>query len=111
MTVKKLIESEKFSVVNEGQETYKEITGIFCCDLLSIAMAKADKGCVWVTVMSNVNTLAVASLVEASCIILAEGTALDEQAAGRALTEGITVLSTEMPIFESATTVAGMLNA
>ena len=51
----------------------REITRIFCCDLLSIAMSKAPAGGVWVTVMGNRNTLAVASLTDTACIILAEG--------------------------------------
>ena len=56
----------------------REITTIFCCDLLSIAMSKAPAGSVWVTVMGNRNTLAVASLAEVACIVLAEGVSLDE---------------------------------
>ena len=53
-----------------GADPDREVTKIFCCDLLSIAMSKAPAGCVWVTVMGNRNTLAVASLAEAACIVL-----------------------------------------
>ena len=80
-------------MVNLGDEPEREITKPFCCDLLSIAMGKAPAGCAWVTVMGNMNTLAVASLTEAACVILAEGAVLDEAAAKKAVEQGITVLS------------------
>ena len=48
------------------------------------------------------NTLAVASLTDAACVILAEGAALDEVAEKKAAQQGITVLATEEPIFETA---------
>ena len=56
----------------------REVTKIFCCDLLSIAMSKAPAGCVWVTVMGNRNTPCRGFLAEAACIVLAEGVSLDE---------------------------------
>ena len=80
----------------------REITRIFCCDLLSIAMSKAPAGGVWVTVMGNRNTLAVASLTDTACIILAEGVSLDEATLEKAREEGIAVLSTDLPVFDAA---------
>ena len=62
MTVKELIDSNLFELVNAGEALDREIKKPFCCDLLSIAMGKATEGCAWVTVMGNMNTLAVASL-------------------------------------------------
>ena len=85
-----------------GADPDREVTKIFCCDLLSIAMSKAPAGCVWVTVMGNRNTLAVASLAEAACIVLAEGVSLDEGTLAKAGEEGIAVLATELPVFNIA---------
>lgn len=87
----------------------REITIPFCCDLLSIAMGRAPSGCAWVTVMGNMNTLAVAALTDAACVILAEGAVLDEVAKKKAVDQEITVLSTEMPIFEAALKIHGLL--
>lgn len=106
MTVEALIEQSGFELVNRGEETAeKEITVPFCCDLLSIAMGRAPAGCAWVTVMGNINTLAVASLADAACIIMAEGAALDEAAEKKAKEQEITVMKTELPIFEAAMAV------
>ncbi|CUP23116.1 DRTGG domain [[Eubacterium] contortum] len=80
----------------------RELSKVFCCDLLSIAMSKAPADGVWVTVMGNKNTLAVASLTETACIILAEGVGLDEGTLKQAESEGIAVLATELPVFDMA---------
>jgi hypothetical protein len=111
MTVDKLISMGKFEVLNKGVGTEREISVPFCCDLLSIAMGKMPAGAAWVTVMGNVNTLAVAALAEAACIILAEGSRLDEAACAKAGDQGITVLLTELPIFDAALWINGQLHA
>ena len=61
--------------------------------------------------MGNMNTLAVASLADAACVIMAEGAQLDETAVKKAKEQEITVLKTEMPIFEAALEIYRMLNA
>ena len=97
--------------MNAGEGLEREITKPFCCDLLSIAMGRAPEGCAWVTVMGNMNTLAVASLADAACVIMAEGAALDEAARKKAADQEITVLETEEPIFEAALAVWKKLQA
>lgn len=110
MTVRQLIDSKIFAVINEGGELEQEIQKPFCCDLLSVAMGRAPAGSAWVTVMGNMNTLAVASLAEVACIILAEGASLDEAAMRKAGEQEITVLASEEPVFEAAQKVWEMLH-
>jgi len=100
MKVNELCEIKEFTPISEMTDT--EITKVFCCDLLSIAMGKAPAGSAWVTVMANVNTLAVATLTDVACIILAEGAAFDETLVNKAKEEGIAVLKTDLPIFDAA---------
>lgn len=102
MKVSELIAADIFKVINKGGNMDVQITKPFCCDLLSIAMSRASEGCAWVTVMGNINTLAVATLTETAVIILAEGASLDDVALAKAKMQEITVLATEMPIFEAA---------
>lgn len=111
MTVQELIDSGIFGVVNAGEGLEREITKPFCCDLLSIAMGRAPEGCAWVTVMGNMNTLAVASLADAACVIMAEGAVLDDAAIKKAVDQEITLLKTEEPIFEAALAVWNKLQA
>lgn len=102
MKLHELAEIAEFKVLNNGKNMDREITVPYCCDLLSVAMGKMPSGAAWVTVMGNLNTLAVAALADAACVILAEGSNLDEQALEKALEQGITVLRTSLPIFEAA---------
>ena len=102
MKVKDIIDNNNLKLLNEGSNWDREIRAPYCCDLLSIAMGKMPAGSAWVTVMANVNTLAVASLAEAACIVLAEGSKLDDAALGKAKEQGITVLTTELPVFDAA---------
>lgn len=109
MRLQTIFELPGFRVLAKG-DPGREISRVFCCDLLSIAMGKAPADGVWVTVMGNRNTLAVASLTDTACIVLAEGVSLDEATLEKAHEEGIAVLSTDLPVFDAALKVyqAGM---
>lgn len=108
MTVQTLIEENIFKVLVPGSAG-REISKVFCCDLLSIAMSKAPENGAWVTVMGNKNTLAVGSLADISCIILAEGVVFSEEDAACAAREEIAVFTTELPIFEAALAVHSLI--
>ena len=109
MKIQELIDSGTFEVVNRGTDTEREIQDVFCCDLLSIAMSRGIEDAAWVTVMGNINTLAVMSLTDMACIILAEGAAMDEAGMNRAKTEGITILRTQEGIFPASLRIWQML--
>lgn len=101
MKLKDILTLPECRVLAEG-DPQRQLSRVFCCDLLSIAMGKAPADGVWVTVMGNRNTLAVASLTDTACIVLAEGVSLDEGTLAKAEEEGITVLSTDLPSFDIA---------
>lgn len=79
-----------------------EISGIYSCDLLSIVMGRAPAGCAWVTVMGNMNSVAVASLAEIGAIILADGVKPDENALNKAEENGINLFLSAEPVFDTA---------
>ena len=97
-----------FEVITKGSED-KELTDVYCCDLLSFAMTRNPSGSVWVTVMGNVNTIAVAVLTEGGCIVVAEGAAIDESAVEKAEQQGVAVFRTDMPVFDAALKAHGLL--
>ena len=82
-------------------EADRAVDTVFCCDLLSVAMARAPESCAWVTVIGNNNAVAVATLADASVIILAEGYDYDE-AAIEAAKGRLTLLKSSRPIYETA---------
>ena len=71
----------------------REVTGGYAGDLLSWGMGRAQADEAWVTIMSNNNIVAVASLVDVSCIVLAEGVQPDEGVAETARSRGVNILS------------------
>jgi hypothetical protein len=78
----------------------KEIEGAYVGDLLSWVMGNAESGNLWITIMSNNNVIAVASLLDFSCIILAEGVIPENDFLTLAKDKCINVLSSKMGIFE-----------
>lgn len=110
MNIGDLIQSELFTVLNRGNNLEQNVSKPFCCDLLSICMGKMPKDAAWVTVMANINTLAVLTLTDAACIILAEDAAFDEPALEKARQEEITVFRTHLPVFEAALAVKEWMN-
>ena len=90
-------------------EPDRQIEGGYVGDLLSWVMGKAQSGNVWITIMSNINIVAVASLTDVACIVLAEGVALDENVLSTAKNKGVNILSTEKSAFEIASEVAKLI--
>jgi serine kinase of HPr protein (carbohydrate metabolism regulator) len=75
------------------------ITGGYASDLLSCVMAGAADGNVWVTLQAHPNVIAVADLLNLACVIITEGTRLDDESLHRAQEKGIPVLLTEETTF------------
>lgn len=108
MTVKDLVCENDFVSLCEADFT-REISCVYCCDLLSIVMGKAPQGCAWVTVMGNLNAVAVAALADISVIILADASAIDDKMLEKAKEQGINVLKTALPIYEAAAIIGEKL--
>ena len=108
MTVGKLCELGEFEAVCLP-EPEREINGAYIGDLLSWVMGRARQDNAWITIMSNINVAAVASLSDVSCVILAEGVALDEDVASTAAQKGINVISTPLAAYETALILGGII--
>ena len=105
MTVNELSSREEFSAVSmpEGE---REISGVYIGDLLSWVMGRARENCAWITIMSNVNIVAVASLADVSCVILSEGVSLEESVIKTAADKGVNILSTSLNSYEAAALIS-----
>lgn len=69
------------------------VQGACVCDLLSWVMARGEEGMAWITVHTNLNVLAVASLHDFSCVLFPEGIAPGEEIIAKAQEEDIPLLS------------------
>lgn len=110
MTVAELTGHTDFALINEhGLD--KEIACVYTCDLLSVVMGRAPQGCAWVTVMGNVNSVAVAVLTDMACIVLAEGMEPDAAMQKRASEQEVALIRTRLPVFEAALAIHNLCHA
>ena len=108
MTVKELASHQNFKPILLP-DPERSVDGAYVGDLLSWVMGRAKSGDAWITIMSNVNVLAVATLADVSCVILAEGVSLDADTMLTAESKDINVISTPLPMYEAALALADLL--
>jgi|GEM_PF-61390 len=82
------------AVVVAGEGGRREVRGVYACDVLGRALARAEADCAWVTVVGHVNTIAVAVQREVACVVVADGATVDANALEAAVREGVPVLTT-----------------
>lgn len=93
MKVKDL-NSNNFVPLTKDNGLDNEIASIFVGDLLSHVLASANDGDILITVQSNINTLAVASLINLSMIIFPDNVHVGQDIIDKAEEQGI-------PLFKS----------
>lgn len=108
MTVKEFAEALGFEVISMPSPE-RMVEGAYVGDLLSWVMGKAESGNVWITIMSNINIVAVSTLADVSCIVLAEDVSPDKDALETALTKGVNILKSPLSSYEIAVKVSGVL--
>ncbi len=99
MTVNSLIEKLDLEILNlaEGE---REITGGYAGDLLSWVMGKAESGDMWVTIMTNINVVAVASLVDVACVVIADKAEVSADVIEKAKAQGINLLRSSRSAYQ-----------
>ncbi len=86
----------------------REVNGVYIGDLLSWVMGRAKSDNAWITIMSNINVVAVATLSDVSCVILAEGVVPEEDVIRAAEAKGVNLLISELPIYETAVKLSSL---
>ena len=105
MTVQDLIEKLNLKILVEG-ELDREVTDCYIGDLLSWVMGRAPGDSAWLTVMGNINSIAVATLADVSAIVLVEDATLDADALMRANQQEVAIYATDLPAYETALKIA-----
>ena len=108
MKVKELIEKLDLTVLTLG-DTDRDCEGCYSGDLLSWVMSRAKENDIWLTVMGNVNAVAVAVLTDCACIVLTENSVLDDNAAERAAQQGVTILRSEKNAYELSVLISKLI--
>lgn len=108
MKVKELIEKLNLKILTEG-DLEREVTGCYSGDLLSWVMSRAREGDAWLTVMGNVNAVAVAVLSDCACIILTENAPLDDAAKEKAIQQDITFLLSDRNAYSLSVEISKLI--
>ena len=107
MTIRGIADALSLTVLCGEEGLDREVEGGYASDMLSCVMAGAEKGNVWVTLLTHLNVIAVAVLLEIPAIVISENSSVDEAVLKKAEDEGITLLRTP----EDTYTVVGKLYA
>lgn len=109
MTVKELADTLKLKILAGKDGLDREVDGCYIGDLLSWVMGRAKENDAWLTVMGNINAIAVAVLADTACIILTENAVLDENAKEKADMQEVAVLQTEKNSYDTAVAIYSLL--
>jgi hypothetical protein len=99
MTIHDLIQALELRVLVEGDLSR----------LVSWVMGRALPDSAWITVMGNVNAVAVAVLADVACVVLAEDAPLDDAAREKAEAQGVTILQSGQSIYRLAVALGRLL--
>lgn len=99
MRIIDLVNHEDFKLISKISQRDREISGVECCDLLSWVMANGQEGEAWITVQIHSNIVAVATLLDFSCIIVPENIEVDAEVIEKATDEDIPVFSTKLDAY------------
>jgi serine kinase of HPr protein (carbohydrate metabolism regulator) len=96
MDLQTIIETLNLTLLTEERDfSHVHIDSAYMSDLLSCVMTGAKPHSIWVTLIANINIVAVASLLEISAIVITENAQPNQETIERANMEGIVLLSTD----------------
>lgn len=87
-----------------------EVTGGYTGDLLSWVMGRAQAGDVWITIMTNRNIMAVATLAGVSAVVVTEQAEIDAEVICLAEAQDINLIRTSAASFETACAVGKLIS-
>jgi len=100
MTVSQLISKNGYRALSLP-EPEREIDGVYVGDLLSWVMGRASADNAWVTIMTNLNVVAVASLADVATVVLCEGCVPDGDVIETAKIKSVNMVVSEKPVYET----------
>lgn len=101
MNVSDFVKKLDLTVLTET-DLDRPISGCYIGDLLSWVMGRATSGDIWITIMNNINIVAVASLTDCACILLCEGVNVEKDIIDKANSQDIIILQSDKTAYELA---------
>ena len=100
MRLSELVKELGLTVVSDGGDIDREITGGYASDLMSDAIAHANAGDLWVTLQVHVNVVAIASMKEIGAVLLTQDRQPLAETVEKAKVERIPILVSSLPAYE-----------
>ncbi|GFR34600.1 DRTGG domain-containing protein [Thermobrachium celere] len=100
MKVRDIVNALSFEVLAGEEGLDREVKGVYTCDLLSWVMSHGKQNNAWITVQVHPNIIAVATLLEFSCVIIPEEIEVEESTIKKANDEKIPVLKSKLNAYE-----------
>lgn len=100
MKVRDIVNALNFEVLAGEEGLDREVKGVYTCDLLSWVMSHGKQNNAWITVQVHPNIIAVATLLEFSCVIIPEEIEVEESTIKKANDEKIPVLKSKLNAYE-----------
>ncbi|MBE7015556.1 MAG: AraC family transcriptional regulator [Ruminococcaceae bacterium] len=101
MNVSDFVKKLDLAVLTET-DLDRPVNGCYIGDLLSWVMGRATSGDIWITIMNNINIVAVASLTDCACILLCEGVNVEKEIINKANSQDIIILQSDKTAYELA---------
>ena len=108
MTVVQLAQTMGLEVMSMP-DPEKEIDGAYAGDLLSWVMGRAEQNCVWATIMTNVNVVAVASLADVGAVVVCESSEIPSDVVNTATDKCVNMLRSPLPMYEFCVALSNIL--
>ncbi len=109
MILRDVVKQLDLQVLAGAEALDREITGGYIADLLSCVMAGAQPGQLWFTLQTHLNIVAVASLTGVAGIVITESAPVARETIQRAQSEGVVLLLSPEPTFETVAKLARLL--
>lgn len=99
MTAREIVQAVPLKVLAGSSFLDRPVTGGYASDMLSLVMAGAKAGNLWVTMQGHPNVAAVASLLGLAAVVVTEDSPVDPVTLQRAEENGVPVLATGLDTF------------
>jgi len=108
MKLREIVDQMGLEVLSEGNLDV-DVEWAYISDLLSDVMSGAQPSYLWLTIQRHMNVIAVAKLKDLAGIVLAKGVKPSETVVEKAYAEGINILLSDKPLFETGGELYKML--
>ncbi len=100
MTIHEMVKRAGLEVKTAADQLDVEVTGGYAADLISVVMANAQQGNIWVAWHVHPNIVAAGLVVKLAAIILVSGREPEQETIHKADEEGMPILVSDLPAFE-----------